>query len=91
MEHTALMLERVLSEYLMKDPTDGPICPLTLQQARQAVAAAREQQDTNKRALAALEELTRCVDQYMTGALVSIPTAIRFNAAEIIAKAKGTA
>lgn len=34
------MLCRVLDEYLMRDPDNGPICALTLEQARAAISRA---------------------------------------------------
>lgn len=34
------MLRRVLDEYLMRDPSTGPVSPLTLEQARAAIAKA---------------------------------------------------
>lgn len=36
-----LMLDRVLHEYLLVDPTGGPICQVTLAHARAAIAKAK--------------------------------------------------
>lgn len=35
------MLDRVLSEYLMCDPVNGPVCALTLEHAREAITKAK--------------------------------------------------
>lgn len=37
----ATMLERLLDEYLMRDPDGGPVCQLTLAQARDILDKAR--------------------------------------------------